>query len=160
MWRTRALELCWCLYPGPALTIELANVDVKGFGKNWAGWDGSVWAVWFLIFAMAFIKNTSPHSVQFFNTCQVNVLDEGTEKKEKVFIPSLSSIDEVLGSHTEEIIDFWPQGKEDFSCLLIWNGGNLCGRFTDLDNILVIRQGILKVTGGKNCCHVRRFQGS
>ena len=89
------------------------------------------------------MKNTCARSVQFFNACQVYVLDEGTEEKEKVFIPSLPSVDEVVGSHTEEIIVFWPQGKEDLCCLLILNRGNLCGSFTDLDNILVTRQGIL-----------------
>ena len=62
---------------------------------------------------MPLVKDTSVDGVQLSEACQIDVVDDGIEKKVEVFISSRTSIDVVEGGYAVIVIDLFTDRVEN-----------------------------------------------
>ena len=85
---------------------------------------------------MALVKDTCPDCIELIEGCKIDVTDEGLEEEEEVF--SFSSIDEMIGCYTVEVVHIFPKCKKNFCGLPVGNIWYVPGRLTYLDDVFKI----------------------
>ena len=98
----------------PAVMVQVSQIVVNRLGKERTATDGPVGSVTIFVLFVSFVKDFSMGNIQLFNSCIVNIRDEGIEQKVVVFQALLTSIEIMQSIYTIEVTDSFLQALENF----------------------------------------------